>query len=115
MISRASSIISIFDRRCQRFLASVVVCLSVVGCNRPAESQRDNRRLMDAILTAVVIRSPKELAKDKELLETRRQEGKLSKTAFESIQKLIVEAEAGKWESAEKGLYEIRRKLPFPK
>ena len=70
---------------------------------------------MDAILTAVVIRNPKELAKDKELLETRRQEGKLSKTAFESLQMLIAEAEAGKWESAEKGLYEIRKKLPFPK
>jgi hypothetical protein len=70
---------------------------------------------MDAILTAVVIRNPKELANDRELLETRLKEGKISKTSFESFQKLIVEAEAGRWESAEKGLYEIRGRLPFPK
>lgn len=115
MFRQSKAEASISDSRCQKLLAIVALSLSVVGCNRPAETQRDNRRLMDAILTAVVIRNPKELAKDKELLETRRQEGKMSKTSFESLQKLIVEAEAGKWESAEKGLYEIRGKLPFPK
>lgn len=103
------------SNRCNTILAILTLSLSAVGCSRPAEAQRDNRRLMDAILTAVVIRNPKELAKDKELLEARRQEGKMSKASFESLQKLIVEAEAGKWESAEKGLYEIRTKLPFPK
>lgn len=103
------------DCRCQRLLAPVVLSLSIIGCNRPTETQRDNRRLMDAILTAVVIRNPKELANDRELLETRLKEGKISKTSFESFQKLIVEAEAGRWESAEKGLYEIRGRLPFPK
>lgn len=95
-------------------MIGLVLVVSLTGCSRPTEARRDNRRLLDAILTAVVIRNTKELGKDKELLEGRRKDGKLSQASFDEIQKLIAEAEEGKWEAAEKGLYKLRKESPFP-
>ena len=85
------------------------------GCGKPSETQRDNRRLMDAILTAVVIRSPKELSNDKELLNARHEAGKLSKNAFSNLSDAISRAEAGEWAEAEQQLYKLREQMPFPK
>ena len=103
------------DRFLHRLMLVVPACFLFIGCSRPSETTRDNRRLFDAILTAVIIKNPKELSKDKELLEQRRKDGKLSQTTCDSIQGLISTAEKGEWDAAEKGLYELRKKQPFPK
>lgn len=87
----------------------------LVGCGKPSETSRDNRRLVDAILTAVVVRDPKQLTKDDELLKTRLNEGKLSQANFDSLQQFVRLAQKGEWDSAEKGLYAFRNAQAFPK
>lgn len=103
------------DRLLYRLMFFLPACFLLTGCSRPSETTRDNRRLFDAILTAVIMKNPKELSKDKELLEQRRKDGKLSQSTCDSIQELISTAEEGEWDAAEKGLYEFRKRSPFPK
>ncbi len=86
----------------------------LLGCGKPSEVQRDNRRLMDAILTAVVICNSNELSKDKELLDARHRAGKLSKEAFSALNQAILTAESGDWKAAEQQLYKYREQSPFP-
>ena len=85
------------------------------GCGGPSETTRDNRRLLDAILTAVTIRDGKELSKDRQLLDTRRETGKLSKNSFSVLDEAVTQAESGNWTSAEVRLYDFRKRMPFPK
>jgi hypothetical protein len=89
--------------------------LVAAGCGQPTETTRDNRRLLDAVLTAVVIRNPEELAKDKQLLDAREQAGLLSDESYSKILGIIELAEAGDWPAAEEQLYELREQVPFPK
>ena len=96
-------------------LMLIAVGLVASGCGKPSETTRDNRRLMDAILTAVTIRDSKELSNDQKLLNVRRDAGKLSKKAYSILRDAISQAEAGEWATAEKQLYEFRKQTPFPK
>jgi hypothetical protein len=96
-------------------LRTVVLALLVAGCGGPTENTRDNRRLMDAILTAVTIRNSDELTKDKKLLETRHEEGDLSEKTLSAILEIIEKAEAGEWVTAERQLYDFRKQFPFPR
>ena len=94
--------------------ASLGFGMVMMGCGGPTELTRDNRRLMDAVLTAVTIRSRDELSKDKTWLETKHDDGELSETTFTAIIQLIEKAEAGDWVTAERELYLFRRRNPFP-
>lgn len=89
--------------------------LVAAGCGQPTETTRDNRRLLDAILTAVVIRNPEELAKDKQLLDAREEAGLLSAESHAAIQEAIDMAQANDWDAAERELYDIRERIPFPR
>lgn len=96
-------------------LAFAALLLFVTGCGKPTEAVRDNRRLLDAILTAVTIRNLDELAKDKKLLDARKEAGHLSAESHATIQRAIELAEAKDWVAAERELYDFRGRVPFPK
>jgi hypothetical protein len=96
-------------------LVLIVVALMVNGCGGPSETARDNRRLMDAILTAITIRNNKELSNDLQLLNSRRDAGKLSKESFSILCGAVSQAETGDWIAAEQQLYDFRKQTPFPK
>ena len=103
-----------FSERFAKF-TMIVIGLVASGCGGPNETIRDNRRLMDAILTAVTIRNSKELSNDLRLLEARRAAGKLSEESFSILDGAIAEAAAGDWIAAEQQLYDFRKQSPFPK
>lgn len=88
--------------------------LSLGGCGGVSESQRDNRRLLEAILTAISLRNEKELLQDEALLEQRRSESRLSEESFQAIQQIVAKAKAHDWQQAENELYEYRKATPFP-
>lgn len=97
-------------------LAILAICVSLlVGCGRPTETARDNRRLFDAILTAVTIRNRDQLLKDKKLLDTRRENAQLSAESHATITHAIDTAAGGDWSAAEAELYKFREQVPFPK
>jgi hypothetical protein len=96
-------------------LALIAGAFMMNGCGGPNETTRDNRRLTDAILTAVTIRNSKELSNDQQLLEARRAAGKLSEETFSILNDAITEAASGEWNTAETQLYEFRKQTPFPK
>jgi hypothetical protein len=91
-----------------------VMVLSLGGCGGPSAAERDNRRLLDAILTAVSIRSKKELLQDEKLLEQRYADGQLSEESYEAIKQTLAKARANEWRQAEDDLYRFRKTEPFP-
>ncbi|MBI2826363.1 MAG: hypothetical protein HYX69_16930 [Planctomycetia bacterium] len=95
----------------------VATCLLLVlaGCGRASETARDNRRLLDAILTAVTLKNPRELAKDEQLLEARHSNAELGNAAYEAMKAAITKAKSGSWQEAEDELYRLRETNPFPR
>lgn len=87
----------------------------VIGCGQPTEDARQNRRLTDALLTAVTTKNVKELDKCKSLIDKRRTDGLLSEAHHKKLSDLFTQAKSGKWSEAEDGLYKFRESEPFPK
>lgn len=97
-------------------LAVVLTLLvSVGGCGQPSEETRQNRRLVDAVLTAVTTKNRKELDKDAALWDKRLADGVLSEKSHKAVKACIEKAQAGDWAGAEDGLYRFRESDPFPK
>lgn len=94
-----------------------LICLLVFlqGCRKPTESARDNRRLMDAILTAVSTKNTKELRLDEQLLESRHEQKELNDDDFMTLKTAISKASSGAWQEAEADLYRLREAKPFPR
>jgi hypothetical protein len=95
-------------------LLALAAVLVVVGCSAPSDERRQNRRLVDAALTAVTLKSPKELGKCRKLLDERRAASLLSQENHSKVMALLDKAAAGQWAEAEEGFYEFRKSKPFP-
>lgn len=92
----------------------LLIALGAGGCGGPSASERDNRRLLDAILTAISIRNDKELLHDETLLERRHADGQLSDESYQAIKTIVSKARANDWRQAEDDLYQYRETTPFP-
>lgn len=88
---------------------------AVVGCGQPSEDARQNRRLVDGLLTAVTIKNGKELDKCKAKLDKRREDGLLSEQHHKRLTEIHAQAKGGRWSEAEESLYEFRESTPFPR
>jgi hypothetical protein len=91
----------------------LAVALGAAGCGAPSEVDRDNRRLVDAILTAITMKNTNWLEDDAARAETRNSEGQLSDEDYEQLLSIIEVARTGDWPSAEKLGYEFRAARPF--
>ena len=100
-------------RQVSMLLALVAVSVAV-GCSAPSEDRRQNRRLMDAALTAVTLKNPKELTKCRKLLDERRAASLMSQENYAKVTALLDKAATGAWVEAEEGFYEFRKSKPFP-
>ena len=97
------------------FALAFAALAGVCGCGQPTEDARQNRRLTDALLTAVTTKNVKELAKSKSLIDKRRADGLLSEAHHKKLAALHAQAKSGQWAEAEDGLYKFRESEPFPK
>ncbi len=88
---------------------------TVAGCSRPTVTARENRRLLDAILTAITMKNEKWLADDNEIAKTRHEAGQLTDWEFEQLSKIIDKGSSGEWKTAEELGYEFRKAHPFVK
>ncbi len=98
-----------------KMLAVSLALVVFGGCGQPSEDARQNRRLTDALLTAVTTKNPKELEKCKAMIDKRRTDAVLSEANHKKLGDIFAQAKAGKWAEAEDGLYKFRASEPFPK
>lgn len=101
----------------RRLAAPLAACLSLAlaGCGKPSEDARQNRRVVDAVLTAVTVKSRKQLDKDAALWDKRLTDGLVSERCHKAVKECIDKARAGDWGGAEDGLYKFREAEPFPR
>jgi hypothetical protein len=95
--------------------AQVVVAtvLLMQGCRQPTEVDRDNRRLLDAIITALSMSNEKWLSEDEQLLQTRHAAGHITDDEFQQLEAVIGQARRGQWSGAEEAAYQFRKQRPF--
>ena len=82
--------------------------------SRP-ETDRDNRRLLDAILTAITMKNEKWLEDDAKLAEQRHSDGQLTDWEHEHFAAIIEKGRSGDWQTAEQLGYTFRKAHPFVK
>ena len=90
-----------------------LVLLALAGCGEPSLQERENRRELEALLTAVSLKNAKELERDVQRIEARHTAGTLSDDGFNALQAIITKARSGDWASAEKELYALRESKPY--
>jgi hypothetical protein len=94
---------------------STLTALGVFGGRSPTEADRDNRRLLDALLTAITLKNARLLEDNAKRLDQRQADGHLSEEEYEGMRVLIQKARAGDWTGAEMDGYAFRKKYPFVK
>ena len=102
------------NRRAVLILRVAVLGLAA-GCGKPTEEARQNRRLLDALLTAVTTKNRKELDKDAALWDKRQADKLPADGPHAAGRACIDKAKAGDWAGAEAGLYQFREADPFPR
>jgi hypothetical protein len=90
-----------------------MLALLLPACSAPTEVDRDNRRLVDAILTAITMKNTNWLDDDAELAKQRNLAGQLSDSDYEQLAAVIEIARSGDWKTAEREGYEFRKRRPF--
>jgi hypothetical protein len=83
------------------------------GCGGPTPQQRDNRRALEAILTAITMKNARLLEEGARRARERHDTGHLTAEQYRGMEACVVRARGGDWAGAEKDCYELRRKHPF--
>jgi hypothetical protein len=97
-----------------RWAAALTMALALAGCGgEPSLRELENRRELEALLTAVSLRSVPELEKDSKRIDDRRASGQLSEARHKDLRKIIETAREGRWGEAETRAYEYREQTPF--
>jgi hypothetical protein len=99
-------------RKRMTMLAGLLIMLT--GCGgEPSVRELENRRELEALLTAVSLKNEKELARDLKRIDNRHASGELSDDGFKDLEEIVKKAEAGDWGGAEKQAYALRESKPF--
>jgi hypothetical protein len=85
----------------------------LTGCGEPSVRELENRRELEALLTAIALKNQKELDKDIKRIDDRHASGELSDDSYKNLQEIVKKAQAGDWGGAEKRAYELRESKPF--
>lgn len=103
------------QRRMFHFMRALVLALLLLagGCSPPSEVDRDNRRLVDAILTAITMKNANWLEDDAVLADKRHAAGQFSDDEYAQLLSIIETARSGDWPAAEKEGYKFRKEHPF--
>lgn len=96
-------------RRRSLFLALLLIS----GCGGPSDDERENRKSFECLLTAVSLKSAKELEKDAQRIDERHAAGKLSDARYAELKAIVDKARAGQWGEAERMAYEFRETRPY--
>jgi hypothetical protein len=101
---------------CSRIVAAVAAAgllVAQAGCGEPSARALKNRQELEALLTAIALRSPAELEKDARRLAARHASGDLSDARYRELAAMIAKARGGDWAGAEKDAYAYRESRPY--
>jgi hypothetical protein len=85
----------------------------VAGCGGPTAAERDNRRVVDEILTALTLKNVRLLEAAAKRATARHDAGQLTDKEFKDLQGCIEKGRHGDWTTAENDAYEFRKQHPF--
>jgi hypothetical protein len=91
----------------------LALLLALAGCGEPSLRELENRRELEALLTAISLKNKKELGRDIKRIDDRHASGELSDASYKDLQEIVRKAQAGDWGGAEKQAYDFRESKPF--
>ena len=91
------------------------LALLASGGRGPTQDDRDNRRALDALLTAITMKNSRLLEEGAKRAKARRDAGQLTDEQYQGMEGFINQARGGDWPGAEKDGYAFRQKHPFVK
>lgn len=101
------------DARSQRLFGLALLCGIAVGCGGPSQREVQNRRELEALLTAISLKDAKELESDARRLAARHDTGELSDASFADLSAIVDRARSGDWADAERRAYALRTERPY--
>ena len=101
-------------RRIVSLQTTMLPIVLLLGCGKPTEDSRQNRRLVDSVQTSFITGNQKELAKCKDMLAEQHSKGALSDANHQRLNEIIDQAMAGKGAEAGEALNTFRKEQPFP-
>ncbi len=96
-------------------IALLLAIMLLSGCGRPAAVDRDNRRVLEEILTAITLSNQRLLAESFARAEARFHDGHLTEEEFQGLAAIVKKAQNGEWPAAEADAYGFRKAHPFVK
>ena len=87
----------------------------IAGCGGPSTVDRDNRRVVDEVLTAITIKNPRLLDAAQTRVTARHAAAQFTDDEFQAIEAIIAKGRAGDWRGAENDGYVFRKEHPFVK
>ena len=100
-----------FDFSSRAVALGTLACLAFLpglGCSREPEVAEKNRDLVVSLVTAVSAQNVDWLEKNAQLIEKKRSAGEISDAEYQSFSKIVAQARAGDWKTAETEAYALR-------
>lgn len=108
-------------KRSWKFLlgTALVVTLGLgvlaLATRAPTMEERNNRKAVDAMLTAITMKNSRLLEESAKRAQGRRAAGHITEAQYQGFEAVLTKARAKDWAGAEKDGYEFRQKHPFVK
>ena len=99
----------------RRWAVFGILLPAFVGCGGPSSDQRENRKSLEHLLTAITLRNVGELEKDARRIEDRYAAGLLSDVPHRDLLGIVKKGREGEWSAAEELAYKFRDSQPFPR
>ena len=96
-----------------RRLLLLTALLVAAGCGKPSEEERENRRQVDFLITAITLKNKRSLEESTKRIDARHESGLISDRRHREIGEVVAKARAGEWTAAEDMAYEFRKTHPF--
>ena len=93
----------------------IVLAVFIGGCHGPTQDDRENRKAVDAVLTAITIKNARLLEDAAGRVKARRDAGAITAEQYQGIVAFVEKARKRDWAAAETEGYEFRKKHPFIK
>ena len=83
------------------------------GCHSPTAEDRNNRRVLDELLTAITLKNSRLLEESAARAKVRHEAGQFADVDYDEIEAFIGKAREKDWPAAEAAGYAFRRKRPY--